>query len=53
MIDVAKRSSCACDGKEVYRGRPQPDVATILESLDARLDRTLIFDRRIRIPEPD
>jgi hypothetical protein len=26
---------------------PEPDVATIVESLDAKLDRTLVFDRRI------
>jgi hypothetical protein len=39
------------DGKEVWRGRPTPDFATVLESLDARLDRTLVFDRRVRVPE--
>jgi hypothetical protein len=26
---------------------PELDVATIVESLDAKLDRTLVFDRRI------
>ena len=39
------------NGKEVYRGRPQPDVATIFESFDAKLDRMLTFDRRIQVPE--
>ena len=41
------------EGKEVYRGKPVPDVATILETLDARLDRRLLFDRRVRIPEQE
>ncbi|MDJ0521598.1 MAG: dienelactone hydrolase family protein [Planctomycetota bacterium] len=40
-------------GKEVYRGVPQPDFVTVLESLDAKLDRTLTFDRKIKIPELD
>ena len=31
--------------REVWRGRPEPDFATVLESLDARLDRTLVFVR--------
>jgi pimeloyl-ACP methyl ester carboxylesterase len=38
-----------CGGKEVYRGRPVPDVLTVLETLDARVDRTLTFDRRVRL----
>jgi len=36
-------------GKEVYRGKPTPDVGAILQSLDARCDRTLTFDRRVRL----
>ena len=41
------------EGKVLYRGMPVPDVATVLETLDARLDRRLVFDRRVRIPEQD
>jgi len=51
MIDVDEDVVVRVDGKEVYRGKPVPDVATILETLDARLDRRLVFDRRVRIPE--
>lgn len=50
MIDPAKEVVVRVDGKEVYRGRPEPDFATVLETLDARLDRTLTFDRRISLP---
>jgi hypothetical protein len=38
-------------GKELYRGRPAPDVLTVFETLDARVDRTLTFDRRVRLGE--
>jgi predicted esterase len=51
MIDPAKEVVVRLDGKEVYRGTPKPDFATVLESLDAHLDRTLVFDRRVKIPE--
>ena len=51
MYDVKKEVVVRVAGKEVYRGRPQPTFATLLESLDARLDRTLLFDRKIPIPE--
>jgi hypothetical protein len=51
MIDVTQDVVVRVKGKEVYRGKPVPDLASVLESLDARLDRTLVFDRRIRLPE--
>jgi dienelactone hydrolase len=51
MIDVAKDVVVRVAGKEVYRGKPAPTFATVLESLDARLDRTLVFDRKVKIPE--
>ena len=34
-------------GIEIYRGKPVPDVATIVESLDSKLDKTLTFDRKV------
>ncbi|MFO0934224.1 MAG: hypothetical protein U1E39_16175 [Planctomycetota bacterium] len=34
-------------GKELYRGTPTPNVAAVLESLDARVDRRLTYDRRV------
>ena len=51
MIDVTQDVVVRVKEKEVYRGRPVPDLVSIFESLDARLDRTLVFDRRIRLPE--
>jgi poly(3-hydroxybutyrate) depolymerase len=51
-IDVAKDVVVVADGQEVYRGRPVPDVATVFETLDSRLDRTLTFDRRVRLAPP-
>ncbi len=51
MIDVQKEVVVRADGAEVYRGKPTPDYATVLETLDARLDRTLTFDRRVRLGE--
>lgn len=53
MIDVNKDVVVRVGGEEVYRGRPVPTFATILESLDARLDRRMVFDRRVKIPEPE
>jgi dienelactone hydrolase len=50
LVDPQKEVTVTVDGKEVYRGRPRPDFWTVLETLDARLDRTLTFDRRVRLP---
>jgi len=35
------------DGEEIYRGKPEPTFRDVVESLDARLDRTLVFDRKV------
>ena len=52
MIDVAKDVVVRFGGQEVYRGRPAARPAvTIVESLDARIDRRMVFDRRIPLPE--
>ncbi len=48
MIDVTKDVVVRAGDKELYRGSPVPDVAAVLESLDARADRKLAFDRRVR-----
>ncbi len=47
MIDVTKEVVVRVDGEEFYRGKPQPDFATVVESLDVKLDRSLCFDRKI------
>lgn len=49
MIDPRQDVVVRVDGKEAYRGRPVPDVLTVLETLDARADRVLTFDRRVRL----
>lgn len=47
MIDVTKETIVRVGGEEVYRGKPEPTYEALLESLDARLDRRMVFDRRI------
>ncbi len=47
LIDPAQEVVVRSGGKELYRGRPVPDVAAVLESLDARVDRRLTYDRRV------
>jgi dienelactone hydrolase len=47
MIDVNEEVVVRLDGEEVYRGNPKPSLKTILESLDARLDKRMFFDRAI------
>ncbi|MDA1195450.1 MAG: dienelactone hydrolase family protein [Planctomycetota bacterium] len=51
MADPAREVVVRVAGEEVYRGKPARGYDVIFESLDARLDRTLVFDRRVRIPE--
>ncbi len=53
MIDVAKEVVVKSGDKEIWRGRPKPDLVSIIESLDARLDRRMVFDRRIVIDPLD
>ena len=47
MIDVSKEVVVRLEGEEVYRGKPEPDVLTIVESLDSKLDKSLTFDRKV------
>ncbi len=42
-LDVVVRAN----GDEVFRGRPRPSFRAVIESFDAKLDRTLVFDRRV------
>ena len=49
MIDPAKDVVVRVGKKEVYRGKPVPDLVTILETLDARVDTSMVFDRRIEL----
>ena len=47
LIDPAQAVVVRSGGKELYRGSPEPNVAAVLESLDARVDRRLVYDRRV------
>ncbi len=47
MIDTTSDVKVIYGGKEVYSGQPEPDLWTILETLDFNADRRLVFDRRI------
>ncbi|HYC77394.1 MAG TPA: alpha/beta hydrolase-fold protein [Planctomycetota bacterium] len=47
MIDPAREVVVRHGAKEVYRGRPAPDAAVVLDAIDARCEASMIFDRRI------
>lgn len=49
MIDVGREVVVRFDGKEIHRSTPTPDFWTVFETLDARLDRSLVFDRRVEL----
>lgn len=49
MIDPAADVVVKSGEVELYRGKPAPDVWTVLETFDDKLDRTLVFDRRIEL----
>jgi len=51
MIDVGAEVVVTLEGKEIYRGKPQPTFRDVVESLDGRLDRRLVFDRSIPVGE--
>jgi pimeloyl-ACP methyl ester carboxylesterase len=49
MIDVEEDVVVKSGETELYRGRPEPDVWTVLETLDAKVDVRMVFDRRIEL----
>ncbi|NOT30640.1 MAG: hypothetical protein HOP15_09365 [Planctomycetes bacterium] len=49
MIDPTQDVVVRSGEQELYRAKPQPDVWTVLETLDARVDRAMVFDRRIEL----
>jgi hypothetical protein len=49
MIDPSADVVVRTKDKELYRGKPQPDLWTVLETLDERVDRSMVFDRRIEL----
>jgi len=50
MVDVEREVIVRVNGEERYRGHPVPSYQTVFDTLDARLDRRLIFDRKVTIP---
>ena len=49
MIDPAEDIVIEANGVEVYRGKPVPNLADVLDSVDARMDRSMVFDRHITL----
>jgi len=49
MIDASQEVVVKIGDAELYRGRPAPDLWTVFESIDARADRSMVFDRRIEL----
>jgi dienelactone hydrolase len=49
LIDPAQDVVVTLAGAEVYRGKPKPDFWTILECMDERVERSMVFDRRIEL----
>jgi len=47
MIDAKSDVVVRSGDTELWRGKPEPDVWTVLETLDEKLDRAMVFDRRI------
>lgn len=47
MIDPKKDVVVYVDKDEVYRKKPEPDFFTVFETLDERVDTSMVFDRRI------
>jgi len=49
MIDTDKEVVVQHQGAELYRGKPTANLGVVLESLDARVDRAMVFDRKIEL----
>ncbi len=47
MIDPKQDVVVKVGTTEVYRGKPESSLRTVVETLDARCDTTLVFDRRV------
>jgi hypothetical protein len=49
MIDAGQSLLVVHDGQQIYTGQPAPNLAVVLESLDVRVDRRMVFDRKIEL----
>lgn len=49
LVDPTQEVVVTLAGNEVYRGKPKPDFWSILECMDERAERSMVFDRRIEL----
>lgn len=49
MIDVAQDVVVKLGDEEVFRGKPHASLDCVMESMDQRVDRVMVFDRRIEL----
>ncbi len=49
MIDPEQDTVILHGDQEIYRGRPAPDLGVVFETLDWKLDRTMVFDRKVTL----
>lgn len=47
MIDVQQDVEVFLEGSRIYKGKPKPNLASFLTSLNDRADREMLFDRQI------
>ena len=50
LLDVTKEVTVFVNDIVKFRGVLEPSFSAILESMSARLDRSMVFDRRIEVP---
>jgi hypothetical protein len=49
MINPDEDVVIEANGAEVFRGKPEPNLVDVFESIDARLDRSMVFDRHVTL----
>jgi dienelactone hydrolase len=49
LIDPTQEVVVTLAGAEIFRGKPKPDFWSILECMDERVERSMVFDRRIEL----
>jgi hypothetical protein len=49
LIDPEQDVVVTLAGNEIYRGNPKPEFWSILECMDERSERSMVFDRRIEL----
>lgn len=49
LLDVGREVAVLVNGRERFRGVLEPSLAAMIESLSARLDRSMVFTRRLEL----